>query len=128
MTAPASAPLLIAMHANDNVAIVANAGGLPAGTALASGLVLVDQVPQGHKVALADIAAGAAVRRYDVVIGRAARAIPAGSWVHERLLEIPAARPLDGLPIATARPPASPPLEGHTFEGYRNADGSVGTR
>jgi TRAP-type mannitol/chloroaromatic compound transport system permease large subunit len=25
-------------------------------------------------------------------------------------------------------PPALPPLEGYTFEGYRNADGSVGTR
>src|SRR4051812_6717346 len=128
MTAPASAPLLIAMHANDNVAIVANAGGLPAGTVLPSGLVLVDQVPQGHKVALADIAAGDAVRRYGVVIGRAARAIPAGSWVNERLLEMPAARPLDGLPIATAKPAPQEPLEGYTFEGYRNPDGSVGTR
>ena len=25
-------------------------------------------------------------------------------------------------------PPALPPLEGYTFQGYRNADGSVGTR
>ncbi|MCT9872410.1 UxaA family hydrolase, partial [Paenarthrobacter aurescens] len=25
-------------------------------------------------------------------------------------------------------PPPLPPLEGYTFEGYRNADGSVGTR
>lgn len=121
-------PLCIAMDARDNVAIVANDGGLPAGTVLPSGLVLVDKVPQGHKVALADLAAGDAVRRYNVVIGRAARPIPAGSWVHERLLEMPAARSLEGLPIATVKPPEPPPLEGHTFEGYRNADGSVGTR
>jgi galactarate dehydratase len=32
------------------------------------------------------------------------------------------------LPIATVKPKALPPLEGYTFEGYRNADGSVGTR
>jgi galactarate dehydratase len=121
-------PLCIAMDARDNVAIVANDGGLPAGTVLPSGLVLVDKVPQGHKVALADLAAGDAVRRYNVVIGRAARPIPAGSWVHERLLEMPAAQSLEGLPIATVKPPEPPPLEGYTFEGYRNADGSVGTR
>ncbi|HSQ73637.1 MAG TPA: galactarate dehydratase, partial [Rubrivivax sp.] len=35
---------------------------------------------------------------------------------------------LDDLPIATVRPEPLPPLEGYTFEGYRNADGSVGTR
>ena len=32
------APLIIRMHERDNVAIVANDGGLPAGTTLASGL------------------------------------------------------------------------------------------
>ena len=36
---------------------------------------------------------------------------------------------LDGLPIATVEAAgAAEPLEGYTFEGYRNADGSVGTR
>ena len=121
-------PLHIVMDERDNVAIVANDGGLPAGTVFPSGLTLVDKVPQGHKVALVDLAAGEPVRRYSVVIGRAAKAIPAGSWVHERLLEMPAARSLDGLPIATVNPPALAPLTGYTFEGYRNTDGSVGTR
>src|SRR4029077_5370615 len=54
--------------------------------------------------------------------------IPAGSWVHERLLTMPAARALDNLPIATVKPPAQSPLAGYTFEGFRNPDGSVGTR
>ncbi len=121
-------PLYITMHERDNVAIVANDGGLPAGTTFPSGLTLVDKVPQGHKVALVDLAAGDAVLRYNVVIGHAARAIPAGSWVHERLLEMPAARSLEGLPIATLKAAKQPPLEGYTFEGFRNADGSVGTR
>jgi galactarate dehydratase len=124
----ARAPLYITMHERDNVAIVANDGGLPAGTVFPSGLTLVDKVPQGHKVALVDLAAGDPVVRYNVVIGRAARALRAGSWVHERLLEMPAARPLEGLPVATVKPPPLPPLEGYTFEGYRNADGSVGSR
>ena len=87
-------PHVIRMHAADNVAIVANDGGLPAGTALPGGPVLVDKVPQAHKVALADIPEGGEVRRYNVPIGYAVRPIPAGSWVHERLLRMPEARGL----------------------------------
>ncbi|WP_218011465.1 UxaA family hydrolase, partial [Azohydromonas lata] len=98
MTAPA--PLLIRMHANDNVAIVANDGGLPAGTVLPepAGLVLREHVPQGHKVALVDLKAGDAVRRYDVPIGFALEDLPAGSWVNERRLRMPEARGLEDLP------------------------------
>jgi galactarate dehydratase len=121
-------PLCIKVHEADNVAIVANDRGLPAGTVLPSGPVLREHVPQGHKVALVDIAEGAAVRRYDVTIGHALAAIPAGSWVHEKLLAMPAAPALDGLPFATRAAPDLPPLAGYTFEGFRNPDGSVGTR
>ena len=121
-------PLYITMHPRDNVAIVANDGGLPAGAVFANGLQLQDKVPQGHKLALVDLPQGAAVLRYNVPIGYALKDIPAGTWVHERLLEMPPARTLDNLPVATVRPEPLPPLEGYTFEGYRNADGSVGTR
>jgi len=121
-------PLYIRMHERDNVAIVANDGGLPAGAEFPGGLKLVERVPQGHKVALVDLAAGDPVMRYNVVIGRAAKAIAAGSWVHEALLEMPAARSLEGLPVSTVKRAPLEPLEGYTFEGYRNADGSVGTR
>ena len=121
-------PLTIRMHDLDNVAIVANDGGLPAGTVLDGGLGLKEAVPQGHKVALVDLPAGTPVLRYNVSIGLAAKDLPAGSWVHERVLQMPEARELTGLPMATRPAPALPPLEGYTFEGYRNADGSVGTR
>ena len=124
----AARPITIRMHPADNVAIVANDGGLPAGTVLPDGLVLREHVPQGHKLALVALAAGEAVRRYDVAIGYALQDIAAGSWVHERLLRLPAARALEGLPIATKRCAPLPPLEGYSFEGYRNPDGSVGTR
>ena len=125
---PVRTPRTIRMHDRDNVAIVANDGGLPPGTVLPSGLALRDHVPQGHKVALVDLAADAPVLRYGIPIGYAIEDIPAGSWVHEGLLEMPAARGLDNLPIATVKVEPLPPLEGYTFEGYRNPDGSVGTR
>ncbi|MFM1764267.1 MAG: D-galactarate dehydratase [Pseudomonadota bacterium] len=123
----------IAMHPADNVAIVVTAGGLKAGDHVQKGLstdalVLLNAIPQGHKVALVDIAAGQAVLRYNVNVGIAKADIPAGSWVHERLLDMPAARDFQNLPMATAPQNAIKPLTGYTFEGYRNADGSVGTR
>jgi galactarate dehydratase len=41
---------------------------------------------------------------------------------------MPDARSLDDLPICTQAAPNVEPLTGFTFEGYRNPDGSVGTR
>ena len=121
-------PLYIRMHADDNVAIVANRGGLHPGAEFACGLRLIEQIPQGHKVALADIAEGEAIRRYGEVIGRAAAPIPRGSWVKESLVQMPDAPSFDNLPKPNGGAIRLPPLEGYTFEGYRNADGSVGTR
>ena len=42
----------------------------------------MEAIPVGHKIALADIAEGEMIIKYGVVIGRATKAIPAGSWVH----------------------------------------------
>jgi galactarate dehydratase len=123
----APAPRTIRIHPADNVAVVVNDGGLPSGTALPGGPTLLQAIPQGHKVALTDLPAGSAVRRYNVVIGHTAVDIAAGGWVSEQRLVMPAARSLQGLPAP--QPPAElPPLGGYSFQGYRNADGSVGTR
>jgi galactarate dehydratase len=126
--APSQKPLTIRMHERDNVAIVGNDGGLKAGTRFPSGLTLCENVPQGHKVALVDLPEGTPVLRYNVTIGYALKDIRAGSWVHERLLKMPPARALENLPLATVKPEPQLPLEGYTFEGYQNPDGSVGTR
>jgi galactarate dehydratase len=123
-----SAPLYIKIHENDNVAIVANDGGLPAGSRFSCGLTLLEHVPQGHKVALADLKPGDPVMRYNVVIGYAARDLHRGAWVNERVTTMPVAPSLDNLPIATRAAPVTAPLEGYTFQGFRNPDGSVGTR
>ncbi|QHM72244.1 galactarate dehydratase [Mixta intestinalis] len=121
-------PRYIRVHEDDNVAIVVNDNGLSAGAVFPCGLQLTEHIPQGHKVALTPIARGAAIRRYGEVIGYALRDIPQGSWIDESLVELPEAPPLESLPLATRVPEPLPPLEGYTFEGYRNADGSVGTR
>jgi len=121
-------PRYIRVHTDDNVAIVVNANGLPAGTRFPCGLELREAVPEGHKVALADIGQGAAILRYGQVIGHATRAIQRGDWIDETLVQLPNAPSLDSLSLATAPPPPCPAAGEHTFLGYRNADGSAGTR
>jgi len=118
----------IKVHPVDNVAIVADAAGAPQGSRTGDGSVLRSAVPSGHKVALADIPEGEPVIRYGEVIGRAARAIARGSWVDESLVLLPEAPALADLPLATRPAPEMPPLTGFSFEGYRNADGTAGTR
>lgn len=124
----AEGSLYIKVHSKDNVAIIVNAGGLSKGSKFSCGLELQDTIPQGHKVALVDLDAGEPIVRYGEVIGYAEGQIPRGSWVEERLVRMPVPPKLDELPIATQLPPPSSQLEGYTFEGYRNEDGSVGTK
>jgi galactarate dehydratase len=123
-----SRPRYIQVHPSDNVAIIVNEGGLPAGTRFESGLVLRDAIPEAHKVALGMIPEGDPAIRYGVTIGYARSKIPAGSWVHEGLLALPQAPALDELPVHDDLRTAPTPLEGFTFEGYVNDDGSVGTK
>src|SRR3954466_7153983 len=121
-------PRYIKLNERDNVAIVVNDFGLPAGSRFASGLTLRAFVPQGHKTALVDIAEGAPIVRYGEVIGHALSPILAGEWVDEARIRMPEAPDLDKLEIAPPVPAPLPPLEGFSFEGFRNTDGSVGTK
>jgi galactarate dehydratase len=121
-------PLYIQLDQRDNVAIVANAGGLPKGTVFPSGLTLTEAVPQAHKVALKELSEGASIIRYGQTIGYAKVAIARGSWIREDLVLEPQAPRLEELPICTNVPVTLPALEGVTFEGFRNQDGTVGTK
>jgi len=121
-------PRLIRVHADDNVAVVVSEGGLPAGTRLSDGLVLTEIIPEAHKVALSNLAEGEAIVRYGVTIGFANCAIPRGSWIHEGLITPPDPPSLASCRLATSTPKPLPPLDGYTFEGYRNPEGSVGTK
>ncbi len=124
----AVSPIVLRVHPDDNVAAIGNSGGLPAGARLPDGLVLLRAVPQGHKVALQNIAEGGPITRYRAVIGYAARDIAQGDWVDGPSIRMPEPPSLANLPLATRRPDKVAPLQGCSFEGYRNADGTVGTR
>lgn len=123
-----SRPLYVRVHPDDNVAIVVNEGGLRAGAKFDSGLVLSENIPEAHKVALNDISAGSPIIRYGSVIGFAECDVAKGSWVHEEKMRLPSAPTLDNLPLANDVPEPLSPLEGYTFQGFVNDDGTVGTK
>lgn len=52
------------------------------GAAADTTVTLTQPIAYGHKVALCDIAAGAAVFKYGIRIGHATQPIHTGDWVH----------------------------------------------
>lgn len=121
-------PISIKVNDRDNVAIAVDSGGLKAGCGLHDGTRVIDHVPQGHKVALTDLAKNDAIVRYGESIGYATDDIARGRWVHEALVRLPEVPAFDDMRIATQPAPDLPTLEGYTFEGFRNTDGTVGTK
>ena len=121
-------PTIIQIDPVDNVAIVANDEGLPSGTVIAGGITLREFVPQGHKVALSFIQKDSPIIRFGEVIGWALEDRQEGSWLNERNIRMPESPGLDDLSWGGRERETLPPMERLTFEGYRNADGSVGTK
>jgi len=121
-------PVIIKTANADNVGIVANLEGLPKGTLLDDGTLLSEDVPIGHKIALCDIGKDDKIIRYSQVIGYANRLIRRGALIQESMVSLPKPPDLDSLPLRDNPKPLQEPLEGYTFKGYRNPDGTAGTK
>ena len=124
-------PFFLQIHREDNVGVALRA--LVKGET-ASGVLAMDAVPAGHKMALHAIDAGQAVIKYGYPIGVATKAIEAGEHVHVHNM----ASALSGKLRLRAFDPVSEvnPENSHgssvrgsaTFQGYRRPDGGVGIR
>lgn len=120
-------PLYIKVNSKDNVAIIVNQGGLEKGTVFADGLELLEDIPEANKVALDNISKNEPIIRYGEIIGYANEQIKKGSWLREDKVILPRAYDLDELK-SDCKEDNLKPLEGYTFMGYKNKDGSVGTK
>jgi galactarate dehydratase len=110
---------IIRVSAQDLVGTVVEKNGLT---------TICEHIPMGHKVALRAIRKGEQIIKFGVPIGRATNDIPEGAWVHSKNMELCPAPELDSLPVVATSLPVLSPLEGYTFQGYKNKDGSVGTK
>ena len=115
------------LHENDDVA-VARVDLAPGTPVAGSNATAIEPIPAGHKVALREVAQGAALRKYDQIIGFASAPIPSGAHVHSHNLAMAdferdyrigeEARAVDRLPEA----------ECATFQGYVRVGGLIATR
>lgn len=117
----------IRLHPSDNVVVAR--GSIAAGSVVeGEGVIAVEPIASGHKIATLPIAPGEAVRKYDQIIGFASTAIAPGEHVHTHNLEL---REFERTyaPGADARPTRfASPAEQARFAGYVREDGRVGTR
>ncbi len=113
------------LHPADNVLVALDR--LAPGTVVGA-VTTTTQVPRGHKFANVALAEGEPVRKLGQIIGFATAAIAPGEWVHDHNVTLhdfardyhysEDAQPLDVLPVEQRA----------TFEGFRRANGKVGTR
>jgi altronate hydrolase len=118
---------VILLHPADNVCVAVRA--LPAGAKVDLGgksVTTSEAIRPGHKLAIAPLAEGQPAIKYGQVIGFATSTIEPGSWVHTHNLA--AGRFQRDHAPSSAVPPAQPPLEGYSFQGYRRPGGKAGTR
>jgi len=91
-------------------------------------LVLASDVPAKHKFAAEEIAPGASVIMYGVLVGKAAQSIRAGEVLTTRNVRHEAAAFHEKSEEARWIPPDVSRWRARTFLGYRRADGQIGTR
>lgn len=118
---------LIQIHPDDNVAVAVHpiCAGEPISCA-GKDITALEEIPQGHKIALADIPQGSFVRKYGFPIGSASRPILAGQHVHTHNVRTNLSeqggyeyRP-DCKPIPLAKP--------RSFSGFLRPDGRAAVR
>ena len=117
----------IKIHPADKVAVALSP--LKKGTEIqldGQTVILTEDIPQGHKFALTDIAEGESVIKYGNPIGVAKTDIAKGSWIHTHNMKTG----LGDLLTYTYNKETTPlaEKEARFFNGYRRKDGRVGVR
>ena len=125
MTAPSTDDLGVRLHAADNVVVAARE--IPEGTAV-GGVPARRAIPRGHKVAVAGIAEGESVRKYNQIIGFATRPIAPGDHVHAHNVEFRAFERDYAVGADVTETQFVPESERATFQGIVRPDGKVATR
>lgn len=118
---------VVQINAEDNVVVAISpvAKGVIIMTQLGA-ITTLEDIPQGHKIAIKPIAKGESVVKYSFAIGHATADIQVGAWVHTHNMQTN----LEGEVEYTYNPKACvlSPKETAVFKGYARRDGKVGVR
>jgi altronate hydrolase len=125
VTAATRSPRTLRLNAKDNVVIAVDTVDAGAG---GDGITATARIPKGHKMATAKIAKGQPILKFGQIIGFATEDILPGTHIHTHNCGF-AAFDRDYAFCQDARSEAVLPVaQQATFEGYRRANGKVGTR
>ena len=117
----------IKIHPADKVAVALSP--LAAGTVVSidhKEITLLEDIPQGHKFALEDLAENEPVIKYGYPIGITKEPVKTGAWIHVHNMKTALG---DLLTYTYNKQEADlAPTEERFFQGYRRSDGKVGVR
>ncbi len=120
------APILT-LNPSDNIAVALRQ--IDAGALLgSSGQYAADKISPGHKVAMTGIGAGQEIIKYGRTIGVASRDIATGEHVHVHNVAMTSFQRNQTFGSQATDADILPLAERATFQGYRRANGAVGTR
>ena len=111
------------LHPTDNV-VVAVADLSPGD--IVDDVKIIRRIPPGHKAAVRAIKNDEPALKFGQIIGFATQDITPGDWVHEHNIGFHASGPRLSSSKWMRKDPA--PAGGATFQGFRRANGRVGTR
>lgn len=118
----------IVLGKNDNVAVLVDGAKKREKISTFKGnVILIEDIPAGHKVSLSDLEPGSEVRKYDHVIGLTTEAVKKGEWLHvhnvRTHLEPANSLTFNPRPVEMRQKP-----DGLNFNGFLRSDGRVGIR
>lgn len=116
----------IMIHPLDNVAVALEPIEKGESISLNGQVTALEDIPQGHKIALESLGEGAQVMKYGCSIGVARDAIPKGAWVHTHNVRTGLSE--EETPVYRHKEYPLPQVESRTFQGFRRPNGRVGIR
>jgi altronate hydrolase len=114
------------LNAVDNVVVAITTA--EKGGATSEGIVASERIGKGHKMASMAIKSGDPVRKFGQIIGFAKKNIEAGDWVHEHNIGMGEISHDYAFGQGATQEAILPLEKQATFQGFRRANGRVGTR
>jgi arabinonate dehydratase len=123
---PSQKQHMLRLNAVDNVVVAITT--VDKGALTSENIVASERIGKGHKMASANVKAGEPVRKFGQIIGFAKADIPAGAWIHEHNIGMGALSHDYAFAQGATQTDILPLEKQETFQGFRRANGKIGTR
>ena len=118
-------PRTLKLNTGDNVIVAVDSVDA---NVTAQGVMAVARIPRGHKMAAQRVEQGQPIMKFGQIIGFATETIVPGAHVHTHNCSFAEFERDYAFAQAAQEETLVPPADRATFEGYRRANGKVGTR